>query len=42
VAFTLDRYAKLFDARERDAMAMLDDFYALGNSAARIEQIAAD
>jgi integrase len=39
VAFTLDRYAKLFEKREAEEMRKVDDFYALANSAARIEQV---
>ena len=40
VAFALDRYAKLFEKREAEEMAKVDEFYELANIEARLEQVA--
>jgi integrase len=39
VAFTLDRYAKVFEKLERSEMERVDDFLALADTGARIEQL---
>src|SRR5262249_43162629 len=39
VAFTLDRYAKLFERREQGEMAKLDAFLELADTQARVAQV---